>query len=466
MAIGNAIQGFARGYGLGEQTKARKDEQAYREERDRVQDERYERKLGLAESEAERQAAIERRERLQTDLQNAVRGAHEYLRGRGIQSPDQMTDADRKRLSGILTPAFQGVQVDPEFMASDEGARATQIGDQVAESGDLSPLADPEARRLAGQAAFGGFVRQGEGQKSRSGKPRKRQRVVDVTPTEKPGQLAVMTRVTDVDGEENDAPVTQRRSADEDDPVRTVPMEQAMDRFLGYRALSHGLEDEGLMPFLRATYAQAGGDPSELRPETDYKTIKRGNQEVTYRTEDGRIVGEPIAEAGRWQPRQAPDAPADVREYEYARAQGFEGSFEDWKRQGDGGRPKGSMTNYQRTRLMRDEVMRRAAQREGVMLYKDESTGMLEFVPADDTKASQRAVQEAEADVQRSLKSALEQDRRGETVTGLADAPADQWNPQAELDRVNAGGLSDASGAQGGGRSSPYRGLWSGSEAP
>ena len=424
MALGSLAKGFTQGFSLADATIQNNKDREYRRERDQVEDQRWNRQmrtkeeaLQLEREEARRERLSERQDRLREAAKNGIMAAHAYVRERGIADPSEMTERDRKAVRGYLTRPFRDLQIRPEFFATPEAERAVEVGDRLVQTGDMSVFNDQEARRAAGEAAVGGFVADGKKEKARSGKPRKKQEVHDVTPVPgKEGMVAVETLVSDGD-DEYTAPVTEGRKADakNDRNVKPFPMEQLMERFLGFRNVYQGLEGAGLMPYLKASYAGLGGDPEELDaggPEFSTMTVKEGNQLVTYRTEDGKRVGDPIATAPRWKPDDGSDRPNSVEEFEYAKSQGYEGTYEDWAQ--GGGRPKGSMTSGQRLDEIKEVERRRIANRHGLRVVEDFNTGKLKFVSPED---DQRAVRKAEAEFADSIQRALDQDERGELVS-------------------------------------------------
>ena len=70
-------------------------------------------------------------------------------------------------------------------------------------------------------------------------------------------------------------------------------------------AIERGGGREGALSEITQAYLAAGGDPRAIQrtqPKPGYREVKTGDKIQTFETADGRIVGEPIATADRFNP--------------------------------------------------------------------------------------------------------------------------------------------------------------------
>lgn len=123
---------------------------------------------------------------------------------------------------------------------------------------------------------------------------------------EKPGVFARLriTGETD-DGEQVSftKPLTKNRSSDPNDPAVGVPIDEIVDNIQGRKMLLGGLaQSPKFRDLIQLARTRAGGE----KEQADFGTqeIKRGDQIVTFLTEDG-VPTEPLAEAPRFKQEAA-----------------------------------------------------------------------------------------------------------------------------------------------------------------
>lgn len=121
-------------------------------------------------------------------------------------------------------------------------------------------------------------------------------------------ELSITAQRPDGTTYEYQAPVTKNRSSDDADEVLELPISSVQDRIRGAHYLSKFVEQGGSLEQtkaeLRRHALELGIDPAKLadRSKYGYQEIKRGDKIDTYETRNGRIAGEPISSAQRFNP--------------------------------------------------------------------------------------------------------------------------------------------------------------------
>lgn len=75
--------------------------------------------------------------------------------------------------------------------------------------------------------------------------------------------------------------------------------------------------------------AQLIAEPPPPAAPTDLKTVRSGDKEITYQWNASTGQWTPFSEGPAFKP-ETPQPPSSVKEYEYAKAQGYEGTYEEF----------------------------------------------------------------------------------------------------------------------------------------
>lgn len=129
-----------------------------------------------------------------------------------------------------------------KFLQSDEVGQAVEIGDRV--------LAK-EISMMSPEAAQAVSILSPDLQKGSPGK----KAINQIVPGRQPGTLAFDLSVDGVSGK----PLTENRSADDDDPVKEIPVENLMKRQMGIKNMRKLLESEEGRNYFKAVYRQRSG---------------------------------------------------------------------------------------------------------------------------------------------------------------------------------------------------------------
>lgn len=95
-----------------------------------------------------------------------------------------------------------------------------------------------------------------------------------------------------------------------------------------------GRKRDAAMFFLQADDLEAAGKVLFAEPEapkpTEMKTVRVGNRDVTYQWNPSQNQWVKFGEGDAFAPKEPPVSPSSVREFEYAKQQGYEGGYEDF----------------------------------------------------------------------------------------------------------------------------------------
>ncbi len=216
--------------------------------------------------EAQRNA---RQDRIDAKAVDSLRAASELLES-AAQSGHVLTDPELR----MVNDAFAAIDQDPKELARPEFMESAQYLEALANPNSEGVPFDSDKTVEALNTVFRGSVLKGGiGEADANGNTIVDKRIVDAYfDPERRGiafQLEVVTQSKDGKTRNSyTAPLTERRSSDDDDPVKFVPLRDLIRHVRGRKYMSAAFQDPAMRRVIRAEAAKRGGS---LDGSTDKK---------------------------------------------------------------------------------------------------------------------------------------------------------------------------------------------------